>query len=186
MVEVADQDEVGQVGGPWSSQARMWWAMQRCAGNGAAGIHAAVPVTHGQGGALGFWWRSVARNWTASGRQWMSSVGIPTTQVSLAEQAVVCTSAREASSPDGQRTPNPVDSCSGSGQGQVTQPRRPVDGVQGAVGDFGQRVGGAAAGGAAIIGSGLVGVDVQGRREGGAGGRVEEPGEVVPPAVQAG
>ena len=40
--------------GPRSSHGRMWWAMQRCAGYGAAGIHAAGPVAYGQGGALGF------------------------------------------------------------------------------------------------------------------------------------
>ena len=65
----------------------------------------------------------------------------------------MCTSVREASSPEGQRTPSRGGQLvGGQGQGEVAQPGRPVDRCQGAVGDFGQGVGGAVAGGAVIVG----------------------------------
>ena len=55
--------------------------------------------------------------------------------------------------PDGPAHPEPGGQLvGGQGQRDVTQPGRPVDRGQGAVGDFGQGVGGAVTGGAVIIG----------------------------------
>ncbi len=61
VVEMADQYEVGQVGGAAVAPRSDVVGDAAVRGYGAAGIHAAGPVAYGQGGALGFWWRTVAR-----------------------------------------------------------------------------------------------------------------------------
>ena len=153
-------------------------------GYGAAGIHAAGPVAYLPRAARWALWRTVCANPTASGCQWMGSVGIPTTWVTFAEQVVVCTSVRDASSPDSQHPQSPVVSWSGVRvSGMWPSPDGRSIGAR-ALGDFGQGVGGAVTGGAVIIGAGFVRVDVRAAASAApvAGSRNGQ----VPPAVQAG
>ena len=59
VVKMADQHEVGQVGGGLVVPGRMWWAMQRCAGTVQPGYTHPDPSRTAR--RVGLWWRTVAR-----------------------------------------------------------------------------------------------------------------------------
>ncbi len=102
--------------------------------------HAAGPVAYSEGG-VGLRWRSVARTPTASGCQWMGSVGIPTMRdfANAKRRGGVHVGARPASS----TASAPRARCSaGRGQGRAATLRLP-EGRSISQRDFGQGVGGA-------------------------------------------
>ena len=97
--------------GPRSSHGRMWWAMQRCAVQCSRDERSRT-VAYREGGALGF--GGVPLRESDGQRLPVDGVGGDPYDVGdFHGQVVVCTSVREASSPDGQRTPSPVVSWSG-------------------------------------------------------------------------